>query len=113
VSDSGVEFELVQAPDEDEPSPSPGRPEPPEPEEDPAPDALPDAGGVEQLEPAEVEPFDEDAFPLAGPILESSRERELTGRCSSCERRLRIRVDGPGAVRVRCPICGHTRRIEV
>lgn len=67
----------------------------------------------EELEEAKVEPFDEESFPLAGPILESSSGRELKGRCSSCETRLRIRVKGPGTVRVRCPICGHARRIEV
>lgn len=69
--------------------------------------------GVEELEEAKVEPFHEEAFPLAGPILESSSGRELKGRCSACETRLRIRVKGPGTVRVRCPICGHARRIEV
>ncbi len=69
--------------------------------------------GPGEIEHADVRTFDEGAFPLAGPILEASTGRELKGRCSKCETRLRIRVNGPGAVKVRCPICGHTRRIEI
>lgn len=113
----GVEFELVDDPSEAERGPGPD-PSPPERAagEDPMAALDPETSGSpdpSELEEAEVEPFDEADFPLAGPILEAGKARELTGRCSSCETRLRIRVNGPGAVRVRCPICGHARRIEV
>lgn len=78
------------------------------PVKDPADDALPTG-----LSPAKRRrEIDADRFPLAGPIIEEAA-RELRGRCSSCDSRLRIRVRSHGTVRVRCPICGHASRIEV
>ncbi len=52
-------------------------------------------------------------FPLAGPIVDDATTRQLKGRCSSCESKLRIRVREDGPVRVRCPVCGHTRKIQL
>jgi hypothetical protein len=56
-----------------------------------------------------------DRYPLAGPILEGAGSRVLRGRCSGCEARLRVRLGGDqaGPVRVRCPICGKTRSVDV
>lgn len=74
------------------------------------PRGLRDQDGMRE---AEVRTFDEGSFPLAGPILESSTGRQLKGRCSQCQTRLRVRVKGPGTVKIRCPICGHTRKLQV
>lgn len=65
-------------------------------------------------EPGTVREAERDPYPLAGPILEEARARELRGRCSSCEARLRLRVDDEtrGSLSVRCPICGRTDEVE-
>lgn len=52
-------------------------------------------------------------FPLAGPIVDGATTRQLKGRCSSCESKLRIRVREDGPVKVRCPVCGHARKIQL
>lgn len=54
-------------------------------------------------------------YPLAGPILDEARDTVLKGRCGECDSRLKVRVEDPqaGAVRVRCPICSNTRRIQL
>lgn len=56
-----------------------------------------------------------EALPLAGPILDEARSKVLRGRCSACDTKLRVSLDGPDVsqVRVRCPICSHARLIEV
>lgn len=54
-----------------------------------------------------------DRFPLAGPIVDDATTRQLKGRCSSCQSKLRIRVRQDGPMRVRCPICGHTRELDL
>ncbi len=52
-------------------------------------------------------------FPLAGPIVDDATTRKLKGKCSSCESKLRIRVREDGPVKVRCPVCGHARTLEL
>lgn len=52
-------------------------------------------------------------FPLAGPIVDDATTRQLKGRCSSCQSKLRIRIREDGPVRVRCPICGHARELQL
>lgn len=54
-----------------------------------------------------------DRFPLAGPIVDGATSRQLKGKCSSCESKLRIRVRDDGPVKVRCPVCGHARQLEL
>lgn len=95
-----VEFERVLDPEVHEPGSEPAAPTPEQ--ASPAPEAL--EGNVDRLDPGR--------FPLAGPIVEEGT-RELKGRCSKCDSRLRVRVRSRGAVRVRCPICGNVRRIEL
>ncbi len=57
--------------------------------------------------------LDEPRYPLAGPIVREATGRKLKGLCSRCDSKLRLRVRGPGTVKVRCPICGHSKRIRV
>lgn len=66
-------------------------------------------------QPSRVEGAKPDPFPLAGPILENARSEILRGRCSSCDSRIRVQLEEPDAasVRVRCSICGHTRRVQL
>lgn len=108
-SDAEVEFELVQTREERS---SPGGST-----EDPLPHADVEAlgSGAEPSADVQADPiraFEQERFPLAGPILSSS-QRELKGRCTGCDSRLRIRVRSEGTVKVRCPICGRTKRIRV
>jgi ribosomal protein S27E len=93
-----------------------------EPVEDAQPDAQPQPAGPELEEPDvetlaeadEAREAERDPFPLAGPILDGARSRVLRGRCSGCEARLRVELDGDasGPARVRCPICGRTGEID-
>lgn len=76
-------------------------------------DPVDQALGLEQARVAEKDPFSNERFPLAGPIIERARPRELRGRCSSCESRLRITVRQAGPRTIQCPICGHERTVEV
>lgn len=110
----GVTFSVVDV-RRREPGPSHGLDGPPlfEPVEDLRPSPVDQALGSSKGARARPDPFSADRFPLAGPIIERARKRELRGRCSSCESRIRLRVDGPGPKTVRCPICGHTRRITL
>lgn len=55
----------------------------------------------------------EDRFPLAGPIVDSATSRRLKGKCSRCDSKLRLKLREEGPVRVRCPICGHARTIDL
>lgn len=73
----------------------------------------PDASPIEAS--GEVREAEQDPYPLAGPILEEARARELRGQCSSCQARLRLRLEPgrSGKVTVRCPICGRTAEVEV
>lgn len=112
MSRNEVEFELVGSRNGPSTEPSDGRPETQGPDPMDVLDHSPDAGASGSVRNADVRAFDAGSFPLAGPIIESST-RELTGLCSNCDTRLRIRAKGPGTVKVRCPICGHTRRIEI
>lgn len=57
--------------------------------------------------------LDEPRYPLAGPIVREATGRKLKGVCSRCDSKLRLRVRGPGTVKVRCPICGHSKSIRV
>lgn len=92
--------------------PQPVRFRPVEDEEDAASTEAEDRRSPSPPDDEPVREAERDPYPLAGPILEGTRSTLLRGRCSACEARLRVRLDERKPLRVRCPICGNTRRIE-
>ncbi|MDX1611453.1 MAG: hypothetical protein R3185_03725 [Candidatus Thermoplasmatota archaeon] len=112
IKHPGTRQDPPRAEGADDPAPEAPFFEPTEPVEptDPVDQAL---GTATPARRAGRDPYGREKFPLAGPILEKAQHRELRGKCSQCESRLRLKVGNQATVTVRCPICGHTRTVDL